>query len=147
MIKQLTIDGIKALVIAFVAVSIQQRMGGDFLVKFLDDNMLTILIALFAVNSATMGVILSKVRDLVDRDGVDGKIHFKETRKQMTISIYEQFTLIILAVVCGVVASNTWLMSNTEFVFWLSVFKVGIFAYAMQVLFDLSRSIMKIIDY
>jgi len=64
---------------------LQKAMQTDFLSKFLSNNLVTILFALLAINAATLGVVLTKIRDLIDSTDKSGS--FAETRKQMLFSI------------------------------------------------------------
>ncbi|MCG6480726.1 hypothetical protein K6U43_13975, partial [Vibrio parahaemolyticus] len=55
-----------ALGVGFLAELANSWLGSEFLHKFLAQNLVTILIALLAINATTMGIVLTKIREMVD---------------------------------------------------------------------------------
>lgn len=53
--------------IGFTTEVINVWLESSFLHKFLEANLVTILVALLAINAATMGIVLTKVMDIVEK--------------------------------------------------------------------------------
>ena len=81
---------------AFLLAQLQEIVGSRYLTDFLMKNLITIILTLMAINAATVGIVLGKIRDLSDISDGD---FFQKSKKQMRISITEQITLVIISVV------------------------------------------------
>jgi hypothetical protein len=62
----------------------------------LKSNITNLQVALLAVNAATLGIVLTKIRELIDKIGKSEA--FEATRKEMMMSIKEQVALIDFSV-------------------------------------------------
>jgi phosphotransferase system glucose/maltose/N-acetylglucosamine-specific IIC component len=115
-----------------VAVQFAQHFSGsDYLSAFLSTNLINILVAVLAINSATMGIVLTKIRDLVDKHGGEDK--FQATKKEMLLSIKA--------------ADSTYLVGKDMVLLLIHSCVVGVFVYAMRILYDTAKSVLIIIDY
>ena len=131
--------------LGFLMQMFQSLLGTDYLTIFLSKNLITILISLMAINSATMGIVLSKIRDLVDKYG---HAHlFSSTKQEMILAIKEQICLIMIALVILTV-------SNSEKLYFLKDMDVliyslvnGIFIYSLFILYDIAKGVLVIIDF
>lgn len=123
----------------------QDWIGSLYFNEFLKANLINLLVALLAINTATMGIVLTKIRDMVDSHG-HGEA-FKETRRQMLLSIKEQIGLIALAVVFLTVAQSKYLVGTASVVMLFNSLIAGVFVYSMLVLYDTAKSVLIIIDY
>jgi hypothetical protein len=85
-----------ALGAGFLCQLAQDLLVSQYFTEFLKTNLINILIALLAVNSATMGIVLTKLRELIEKHGHAGE--FKETRAQFLLSVKEQVVLIATAI-------------------------------------------------
>ena len=134
-----------ALGIGFAAQVAQELLGTDYLSEFLSENLITLLIALLAVNSATLGIVLTKIRELVDKCGNSDV--FDSSKKEMLLAVKEQIVLITMAVIfltllsSGLVAECEWIA------LLLKASVIGVFVYALIVLYDISKSILMIVDF
>src|SRR5690606_39705386 len=97
MIKQVLTTSFISLGCGFIAELLNIWLGTKFLYQFFESNLVTILVALLAVNAATMGIVLTKMRDLIDKNG--NAEAFKKTRSNMLLSIKEQIGLVVLATI------------------------------------------------
>ncbi|MGL5470180.1 MAG: hypothetical protein ACRDCT_18620 [Shewanella sp.] len=134
-----------ALGIGFVAELTNSWLGSEFLHKFLSQNLVTILIALLAINATTMGIVLTKVREMVDSKG--GANCFKRTREQMLLSIKEQIALIVIAVVLFSIKGSLHVIAIENAELLLNVLTIGVFSYSLLVLYDTAKSVLIIIDF
>ncbi len=119
-------------------------IGSTYLNLFLRSNLINIQIALLAVNSATMGIVLTKIRDLVDRASVSNA--FTRTRAEMLLSIKEQMALIGVSIFILSThdVANGWLPGN-PFVFSVSL--LAVFIYSMMILYDIAKSVLLVVDF
>lgn len=101
--------------------------------------------ALLAINTTTMGIVLTKIRDLVDSRGHSEA--FKKTRQQMLLSVKEQIVLIILAIVLLTISESSYFLSVPNFDLLINALISGIFVYSMMVLYDTAISVLIIIDF
>lgn len=146
MIKQILTTSFLSIGAGYVC-QIAQSMGqSQYLNEFLKGNLITLLVALLAINSATMGIVLTKIRDLIDKKG-EGSEHFQSTKSQMLLSIKEQIALIVLAVIMLTVGGSNFINQNPDLKSGYWVLISAIFVYAMVVLYDTAKSVIIIIDY
>ena len=131
--------------IGFIAQVLQSSLTTNYLNYFLSENLITILIALLAINSATLGIVLTKIRDLVEKHG--NAQCFNTTKQQMILSIKEQIALIIFAVTFLTIVSSPLVApySNLKMLFDATV--VAVFSYALFVLYDTAKGVLIIIDF
>jgi hypothetical protein len=97
-IKSLAFD----LLIGFALTIADLLLKATFLRQFLYSNLITILVALLAINITTISIIISKLNDLRNRDAAS----FPATIKQLRSSIVEQVIQIAVAVVALVAGSS-----------------------------------------
>lgn len=94
MIKQIIQSIFLSLGIRFLIELICNWLKTDYLHTFFNQNLITLLVALLAINATTMGIVLTKIRDFIDKQG--GSECFKDTRQQMMLSVKEQIGLIVV---------------------------------------------------
>lgn len=124
----------------------QDWLGSNYFNDFLKNNLINILVALLAINTASMGIVLTKIRDLVDKHG-NGEA-FKSTRLQMLLSIKEQVGLILIAIILLTVSESYMLVDMLHHVdLLIKSLIAGIFVYAIKVLYDVATSVLIIIDF
>ncbi|EHD0108203.1 hypothetical protein JZN53_004304 [Vibrio parahaemolyticus] len=134
-----------ALGVGFLAELVNSWLGSEFLHKFLAQNLVTILIALLAINATTMGIVLTKVREMVDSKGGAGC--FKRTRDQMLLSVKEQIALIVISVVLFSIKGSEHVKAIENAELLLNVLTIGAFTYSLLALYDTAKSVLIIIDF
>lgn len=145
MIKQVFQTTFMSIGIAFICELFNIWLSTTFLHNFLNQNLVTILVALLAINATTMGIVLTKIRDLVEKQG--GANCFTETRSQMMLSIKEQITLIIVGIVLLTVRGSAMLNEFDHSEILVNVGVISVFCYALFVLYDTARSVLIIVDF
>ncbi len=145
MIKQVLTTTFISLAIGFILEIANVWLGTTFLYTFFESNLVTILVALLAVNAATMGIVLTKMRDLIDKKG-NAEI-FKSTRANMLLSIKEQITLIISATIFLSIKTAPSVNSIENMPLLLNSIVAGIFVYALLILYDTAKGVLVIVDY
>ena len=63
-----------AIGMASILIYIQELLGTNYLIQFLKRNLVSLLIALLAINIASLGIILSKIREIMDH--ADNQVTF-----------------------------------------------------------------------
>jgi hypothetical protein len=145
MIKQVLTTSFISIGIGFLTELLNVWLGSKFLYGFFESNLVTILVALLAVNAATMGIVLTKMRDLIDKNG--NAEAFKKTRRNMLLSIKEQIGLIILAAIVLSVKSAPVVQSIENMPLLFNSIVTGIFVYALLVLYDTAKGVLVIVDF
>lgn len=145
MIRQVLSTSFISIGIGFLAEIINNWLNSTYLHKFFESNLVTILVALLAVNAATMGIVLTKIRDLADKNG--GFEVFKNTKLNMLLSIKEQIGLIILATIILSVRASPALQSIENISLLFNSIINGIFIYSLLVLYDTAKSVLIIVDF
>ena len=131
--------------IGFIFQVLQGALSTDYLNSYLAQNLITILIALLAINSATLGIVLTKIRDLVERHG--NAECFNSTKEHMILSIKEQIALIIFAITFLTIVSSEVIASYENLKMLFDAIIVAIFSYALFVLYDTAKGVLIIIDF
>jgi hypothetical protein len=134
-----------ALGAGFLCQLAQDWLVSQYFTEFLKTNLINILIALLAVNSATMGIVLTKLRELIEKHGHAGE--FKQTRAQFLLSVKEQVVLIAAAILLLTLQQSKYLkdIPNSGLFFGSAV--AAIFIYSMMILYDTAQGVLIIIDY
>jgi len=145
MISQVLRTTLIAIGIGFIAELINIWLSSEFLHRFFESNLITILVALLAINATTMGIVLTKIRDLIDKNG--GSKFFSKTRAQMLLSVKEQIGLIVVATVILTIKSAPVIRDVKNFPLLLNAIVTGIFVYSIFVLYDTAKGVLIIVDY
>lgn len=131
--------------VGFLAEIINGWLSSQYLSAFFAANLITILVALLAINAATMGIVLTKIRDLIDNKG--GVEYFQKTRAQMLLAIKEQIGLVVFATVLLMIKSVAPISGIANMPFFLNSIVAGVFVYALIFLYDTAKSVLIIVDY
>lgn len=146
MMKQVLVNTLIALGIGYLCQLLQTVFQSQFLLTFLKGNLITLLIALLAINSATMGIVLTKIRELIDRAGTGNEV-FQSTKDEMLLSIKEQIALIVVSVILLTIADSEIAKKAAELQQIYPVLLFSIFSYSIINLYDTAKSVLIIIDY
>ncbi|MCH1930366.1 hypothetical protein L9G16_09250 [Shewanella sp. A25] len=116
----------------------------DFLVSFLSNNLITLLIALLAINTTTGSVVMTKLREIMERHGAD----FSATLKELRASIVEQLVFIFLAIVFLVILGSKHILEMNLFVQpLLESGLIAVFIASLYNLYDTANSIFVILSW
>lgn len=130
--------------LGFFLAQLQLLCDTKFLFEFLKSNLITLLVALIAINSATLSIVLTKIRELIDKKGTG---NFSPTKDQMILSIQEQIILILLAIVLFMIIDSTFIKNHQEYKILVEALLIGTFIYALRILYDTAKSVFVILDY
>lgn len=143
--KNIAISIIISIGAGYLLAQFQMLIGTTYLTTFLKQNLITLLVALIAINSATLSIVLTKIREILDRKNIQGA--FENTKKEMIVSINEQIVLIIVAIVLLSIQDSELIKNHSSYTFLLNVLLIGCFIYAVHVLYDTAKSVFVILDY
>lgn len=145
MIKQILKTALLSLAIGFLFQLFQRGIDSSYLNTFLQENLINLMAGLLAINSATLGIVLTKIRELVERHGNAGV--FKDSRDQMLLSIGEQVWLIFVAVISLTIGGSKNIPPDSDLKLLIDSITTASFAYAMLILYDTAKSVLIIIDF
>lgn len=134
-----------ALAGGYLSAFFQIEIGSNYLNEYLISNLVTILVALFAINSATLGVVLTRLSQILDENGF---ANFDSTRREMKISLFEQIVLILIGVLVVIIYNSTFARDfSANSMMFLNSCLCGVFVYSIMVTFDVANSIFSILNY
>jgi len=103
-----------------------------------------LLVALIAINSATLSIVLTKIRELMDKHM---NANFSATKSQMILSINEQIILIFFSIILIIVGEASSIKSNEHLKILVDVLICASFIYGIRILYDTAKSVFVILDY
>lgn len=116
----------------------------EYLMKFIEQNLILMLVALLAINSATIGMILGKIKEICDKyDGAD----FSQTAKQLKISIIEQVVLIVTGTIFLILKGSQIIQEINTILKILDIGLITITVYSIYILYDTANAVFVIVDY
>lgn len=119
-------------------------LGSDFIVSFLQKDLVTILIALFAINTTTFSLILTGIKNIQDSDKYD----FKSTIDELKFSIKEQVVYIAIAIIAISIMGGSWYILSLSYIKYIfEVCLVSIFVAALSNLYDTANAVFVILDH
>lgn len=135
---------LKSVAIAFLLYFAQVFLGLDYLGDFLRSNLVTILITVLAINTATMAVILAKMFEISHRHNTTVDQAFGNTKKQLLLSIREQIGAIVAAMVLSMATSEKLPLGHlsTHVHMGLEVLLISVFIYGLYLLYDTAKSVL-----
>jgi hypothetical protein len=130
---------------AFFLYSGQTLVGSSYVIDFLKDNLVVILVAILAINSATLGIVLTKIRELIDKSGAPDL--FDATKKEMLWSVKEQIILIGVSLALLMIHQSAWMKGHSTLEPFIEVIVISCFVCGITILYDTAKSVFVIIDY
>jgi len=130
---------------AFLLQQAQILLESDYIIRFLDGNLVSLLIALLAINTASLGIVLSKIREILDSKA--GSHDFSATKNAMLYSIKEQIVLIFLSLILLMLNNSNWLTTQSKVAPLIEIAVITCFTFSMLILFDTAKSIFVILSF
>jgi len=118
-------------------------LEGSFLNTYLDKSLITILLTLLAINITTSSLIIAKLQELSAKT----QQSFKETYKQLKLSLVEQLVVIAVSGVLLMLKSSKIISSQLEYhqLIFNSLLTTA-FIYAISNLKDTAMAIFDVIN-
>lgn len=123
---------------------ISHFIQSSFITTFLDTSIITILVALLAINTTTMSVLLTKLREISDKTGGT----FVTTIISLKNSRFEQITLIITSLLFLILKKS--ILINSIFSYnglVCDIFITAAFIGGIYNLYDTGKAIFIIMEY
>lgn len=132
------------IVVGFLLTGVSSALDSVFLEEYLKDNLITLLIALLAINTTTSSVVMTKLKEIADATGGN----FKATIEQLKLSIYEQVVFILIATVLLILHGSKAVMGAHLWVpFIVNGLIASVLVAGLYALFDTAKSIFVILRY
>ena len=130
------------LVISSCVVFLCNYLQTQFLFLYLANNLISLLLTLLAINTATLGLIASKMQDiLVDKPD----FNFSRTINEMKISLLEQIILICVSILTLILqSSKIVVLSNKDLV--SNIILVSVLIYSINILWDTGKGVFVVIE-
>ena len=120
------------------------QIQSDFIFNFLKLNITNLQVALLALNTATLSIVLTKIREIIDK--TSQRTAFESTRKEMILSIKEQIALIAASLfIIAVEEAKNFPLEIPLDVFQATL--IASFIYSIFILYDTAKSVFVILDY
>lgn len=123
----------------------QSILESSFLLDFIKDNLVMLLIALLAINSTTLALVMTKIKDLIDK--TNRKDSFQKTKKEMLFSVKEHIALIGFVILLLISNSSPIIKEYKQAITICNVLLVSSMIYLLQMLYDVSKSAFIILDF
>ena len=130
------------IVLSTITVVFCNYLETTFLFKYLADNLISLLLTLLAINTATLGLIASKMQDIV----VDKpQFNFSRTIKEMKLSLLEQIILIAVSIITLVLQDSKVVVINHKDEA-ANIILVGVLIYSINILWDTGKGVFVVIE-
>jgi hypothetical protein len=117
-------------------------VNSNSLFTYLSNNIVGLLLTLLAINTATSGLIASKMQDLVTNFP---DFNFQNTIIQMKLSLLEQIVLIMFSVIILIVQGSQMIkFQNKDFT--LDVLLTTVMVYSIAILWDTGKAVFVVIE-
>lgn len=141
-INNLTKSFAFAVILYFFQCLLEIKYLGDFF----RSNLVTILMTVLAINTATTAVLLSKMGEICQQYNKSINEIFGKTKKQLKLSIQEQIAAVIAALILSMLTANSSLINNTTLNATLEVFLITTFFYGIALLYDTAVAVLNFYD-
>lgn len=130
------------LVTSLIVVLISQAIESTSVFKYLQENIIGLLLTLLAINIASSGLIAAKIQDILVEFP---KFDFSESLKEMKISLLEQVILLGVSIITLIVSDSLMITYvHKELIGNTILFSILI--YAINILWDTGQAVFIIID-
>ena len=130
------------LVLSAIVVIFCNYLETTFLFTYLTNNLISLLLTLLAINTATLGLIASKMQDIV----VDKpQFNFSRTIKEMKLSLFEQIVLIAVTIITLILQDSKVVIVNHKDDA-SNIILVGVLFYSINILWDTGKGVFVVIE-
>lgn len=123
----------------------QSILKSSYLLDFIKNNLVMLLIALLAINSTTLALVMTKIKELIDKTG--RKDSFQKTKKEMLFSVKEHIALVGFVILLLILNSSPIIKEYKQAITICNVLLISSMIYSLQMLYDVSKSAFIILDF
>lgn len=133
------------LVLSALIVGACKLLESDYLVTYLKENLITILIALLAINTTTGSVVMTKLQEIALTKG----INFSSTIHELKVSVIEQVIYIIASLLILICMDSDSIIQlyHPVVATALEISLISVFLASLHNLYDTANSIFIILEY
>ena len=130
------------LLLGFLITIISCYLKSTFPLSFLRSNIVTLSLTLLAINTATLGLLSTKIQDVyLNYKGAD----FAETVKEMRKSLVEQVVVIALSVIVLIFDSNKVIQIGIKDIITTSLLSTALI-FDIYILWDTGNAVFVLLD-
>lgn len=130
------------IVCGLVITVLSSWLDSTYLFDYLKNNILSMILTLLAINTATSGLIASKIQDI---KVAYPSLNFSRTIKEMKISLLEQIIMICISIIVLVVCNSTQCTFEYKEVICGTILS-GVFVGSIHILWDTGKAVFVIIE-
>ena len=130
------------IVISIIISLIGKGLESEFLFTYLQQNIIGLLLTLLAINTATLGLIASKIQDIVVKYT---KMDFSITIKEMKKSLLEQIILIVVSIITLLLMDSAKITYEFKDIIGNTILTT-VLIYAVNILWDTGKGVFVIIE-
>ena len=133
-----------ALVLAALTTAASRVMQSDYLGKFLDENLVILLLALTAINGSTVGLVVGKMSDIMSREA---GMTFDNARRSLKLANVEQLVLVVVALCLEILKHSkvaNGLISHQGLI--VETLLMACLIQSIQIVFDMLHSVFILVD-
>jgi len=123
---------------------LQFYLKSNFLQKYLLANLLNIQIAVLAINSATLGLILTKVRELSDQNP---EYNYDKLLREMLLSFKEMIALMAISLLIGIISESQIIPNGFFKPYVIETILFAAFSYTVYILYDFVHGICVLLGF
>lgn len=128
--------------LAIITTLIGKELESKFLFTYLQENIIGLLLTLLAINTATLGLIASKIQDIVVQYPT---FDFSITIKEMKKSLLEQIILISICITCLLLMDSNKITYEFKDIIGNTILTT-VLIYAINILWDTGNGVFVIIE-
>jgi len=137
-----------SLLVGVFFIACESWLHVDVIIPYLSQNLLTMIVAVIAINVPSISVVLTKLRDIVDdQKNINQKQAFAKTKKALLFSIQEQLFLVLFVTLLIMFSAAKGIGLPNRCFDVVHVLLVSCFVYELWILYDTAKSIFLILDY
>lgn len=126
-----------------IAGCVSHGLRSPYLSNFLEANLILLLIALLAINTTTISVIMTKLRELSSKPS-----DFRRTAHELKWSVREQVILVILSILLLTLKKSQLVVAHVPHSdFGFEVLLLSGFFYAIYILYDTANAVFDIMSF
>lgn len=119
-------------------------VGSEFLKSFLEQNLVTILIALLAINITTSSILIARLAEIAKERK---EASFEATVAALKYSISEQIVFIMIALLVLILGSASWFSCSGELVDFIYLGMLSaILCASVFVLYDTAKAVFDVMS-
>lgn len=134
----------KSLGFASIIYFVQAMLEVNFVAEFMSTNLLGLLVTLMAINTATTAFIVSKMQEISRDNQKSINEVFGNTKAQLLLSVQEQLSLIVSALILSMLAKkNDWTWKPELIGAGIEILLLTTFIYSLFILYDTAKAVLE----